>query len=176
MPWLAKTIWERLKIHLKPFQNYPKRSFNYQIIIQTVRLFKWKCIMTKMSLLLIFSEFVDLNKDLLIISLTRNSGSAPKKDVYAGFLLVSPHNGRTICRRWRWIGHILWRPDSNIAKRALRWNPQGQRKRGRPRNTWRREVESDASKLGKSWSQIERDSQDRVLWRSVVDGLCSLVG
>ena len=81
-----------------------------------------------------------------------------------------------ICRRWRWIGHTLRRPDSNIAKRALRWNPQGQRKRGRPRNTWRREVESDASKLGKSWSQIERDSQDRVLWRSVVDGLCSLVG
>ena len=81
-----------------------------------------------------------------------------------------------LCRRWRWIGHTLRRPDSNIAKRALRWNPQGQRKRGRPRNTWRREVESDASKLGKSWSQIERDSQDRVLWRSVVDGLCSLVG
>ena len=80
------------------------------------------------------------------------------------------------CRRWRWIGHTLRRPDSNIGKRALRWNPQGQRKRGRPRNTWRREVESDASKLGKSWSQIERDSQDRVLWRSVVDGLCSLVG
>ena len=40
----------------------------------------------------------------------------------------------------------------------------------------RREVELDASKLEKYWSQIERDSQNRVLWRSVVDGLCSLVG
>ena len=75
-----------------------------------------------------------------------------------------------IRRRWRWIRHTLPRPDSNIAKKALRWNPQTQRKRGQPRNTWRREVEADASKLGKYWSKIDRKAQDRVLLRSVVDG------
>ena len=52
------------------------------------------------------------------------------------------------CRRWRWIGHTLRRPDSNIGKRALRWNPQGQRKRGRPRNTWQREMSLMLVSLG----------------------------
>ena len=38
-------------------------------------------------------------------------------------------------RRWRWIGHTLRKPASNITRQALTWNPQGKRKRGRPRNT-----------------------------------------
>ena len=37
--------------------------------------------------------------------------------------------------RWRWIGHALRKPATNTTKQALRWNPQGKRKRGRPRNT-----------------------------------------
>ena len=45
-------------------------------------------------------------------------------------------------RKWRWIGHILRKPANNITRQALRWNPQGKRKRGRPRNSWRRGVES----------------------------------
>ena len=44
-------------------------------------------------------------------------------------------------RRWRWIGHTLRRHDNNIARQALRWNPQGQRRRGRPRMTWWRSFE-----------------------------------
>ena len=43
-------------------------------------------------------------------------------------------------RKWRWIGHILRKPANNITRQALRWNPQGKRKRGRPRNSWRRGV------------------------------------
>jgi len=35
-------------------------------------------------------------------------------------------------RAWGWIGHTLRRPDGHLAKRALEWNPQGKRKRGRP--------------------------------------------
>ena len=35
-------------------------------------------------------------------------------------------------RTWGWIGHTLRRPDGHLAKRALEWNPQGKRKRGRP--------------------------------------------
>ena len=33
-------------------------------------------------------------------------------------------------RRWTWIGHTLRKPRDNIARRALQWNPQGQRHRG----------------------------------------------
>ena len=50
-------------------------------------------------------------------------------------------------RRWRWLGHTLRKPSSSISRQALNWNPQGQRKRGRPRNTWRRELEKDIKRL-----------------------------
>ena len=43
-------------------------------------------------------------------------------------------------RKFRWIGHTLRKEDGEIPKRALLWNPQGNRKRGRPRNSWRRSV------------------------------------
>ena len=46
-------------------------------------------------------------------------------------------------RRWRWLGHTLRKPPSSTGRQALNRNPQGQRKRGRPRNTWRRELEKD---------------------------------
>jgi hypothetical protein len=36
-------------------------------------------------------------------------------------------------RKWRWIGHTLRKPDGAIEKAALEWNPQGVRKRGRPK-------------------------------------------
>ena len=41
-------------------------------------------------------------------------------------------------RGWQWIGHTLRKPDGCIAKTALEWNPQGKRRRGRPRQSWRR--------------------------------------
>ena len=73
-------------------------------------------------------------------------------------------------RRWGWIGHTLRKPPTNITRQALKWNPQGKRKRGRPRNTWRRDLEADTEKMGYSWTQLERMAQDRGLWRSVVGG------
>ncbi|MGL5901241.1 MAG: reverse transcriptase domain-containing protein [Cetobacterium sp.] len=75
-------------------------------------------------------------------------------------------------RRWRWIGHTLRKPANNITKQALQWNPQGKRKRGRPRNTWRRDLEADIKTMGVTWNQLERKAQDRDGWRSLVGGLC----
>ncbi|XP_071088777.1 uncharacterized protein [Haliotis cracherodii] len=74
-------------------------------------------------------------------------------------------------RRWGWIGHTLRKPVSNITRQALSWNPQGNRKRGRPRNTWRQDLDAN-SKMGHTWKQLERAAQDRGLWRTVVGGLC----
>ena len=34
--------------------------------------------------------------------------------------------------------HTLRKEDGEIPKAALLWNPQGSRKRGRPKNSWRR--------------------------------------
>ena len=36
-------------------------------------------------------------------------------------------------RKFRWIGHTLREEDGEIPKAALHWNPQGKRKRGRPK-------------------------------------------
>ncbi len=38
-------------------------------------------------------------------------------------------------RKWRWIGHTLRKDQFNVTRHALDWNPEGQRKRGRPQNT-----------------------------------------
>jgi hypothetical protein len=35
--------------------------------------------------------------------------------------------------KWRGIGHTIRKPDGAIEKAALEWNPQGVRKRGRPK-------------------------------------------
>ena len=74
-------------------------------------------------------------------------------------------------RRWGWIGHTLRKPRTNITRQALRWNPQGKRRRGRPRNTWRRDFEADITKMGYTWSQLEGMAEDKSLWRSFVGGL-----
>jgi hypothetical protein len=39
-------------------------------------------------------------------------------------------------RKFRWIRHTLRKEDGEIPKAALLWNPQGNRKRGRPRKSW----------------------------------------
>ena len=46
-------------------------------------------------------------------------------------------------RKWGWIGHTLRKPASNITRQALDWNPQGKRKVGRPKQTWRRSTNAE---------------------------------
>jgi hypothetical protein len=46
--------------------------------------------------------------------------------------------------------HVKKREWKNT-KAALLWNPQGSRKRGRPKNSWRRLVIKEA---GRSWNEI----------------------
>lgn len=45
--------------------------------------------------------------------------------------------------RWKWIGHVLRMPPAALPRVALRWTPDGRRKRGRPKETWRRTVERE---------------------------------
>jgi hypothetical protein len=42
-----------------------------------------------------------------------------------------------IQKRWRWLGHVLRKPSEDMTKVALRRTPEGKRKRGRPKITWR---------------------------------------
>ena len=63
--------------------------------------------------------------------------------------------------------------NSNITRQALTWNPQGKRKRGRPKNTRRRDLDAAITQTGLSWKQLERIAQDRSRRRDVMHGLCS---
>ncbi|KAK7101726.1 hypothetical protein V1264_020063 [Littorina saxatilis] len=74
-------------------------------------------------------------------------------------------------RRWRWIGHVLRMENDSIPKVALRWTPEGKRKRGRPNQTWRRTVEEESKDLNHSWATLERLARDRQKWRSFVAAL-----
>ena len=70
--------------------------------------------------------------------------------------MESNKTGRYKCRnkkkeKFRWIGHTLRKEDGEIPKSALFWNPQGNRKRGRPRNSWRRSV---IKEVGRSWNEL----------------------
>nr|KAG5692968.1 hypothetical protein BaRGS_032400 [Batillaria attramentaria] len=55
-------------------------------------------------------------------------------------------------RKWGWIGHTLRKPASSTTRQALTWNPQGKRKRGQSRNSWRRDTEAELSKQGTNWT------------------------
>ena len=68
-------------------------------------------------------------------------------------------------RKFRWI--------REIPKSALLWNPQGNRKRGRPRNSWRRLVNKEA---GRSWNELRFLAANRRKWKGLIDNLCSKKG
>ena len=74
-------------------------------------------------------------------------------------------------RRWNWIGRT---GHEAIEREALDWNPQGKRRRGRPRRTWRRTVHNEALEKGKSWSEVKRMAGNRTRWRCFVDAVCPL--
>ena len=77
-------------------------------------------------------------------------------------------------RRWRFIGHILRQQPDNDCVTALTWTPEGKRKIGRPKTTWRRTVEKERSRAGwKSWGEVRAKAQDRNRWRAHVEALCA---
>ena len=75
-------------------------------------------------------------------------------------------------RRWKWIGHTLREGERNIARHAMDWNPQGTRKRGRPRIKWRRSIQKDLKEINMTWCEAKRAAQDRQKWKAIVDALC----
>ena len=57
-------------------------------------------------------------------------------------------------RRWNWIGHVLRKERNDDCMVAMEWQPEGKRKVGRPKTTWRRTVEKEfRQKRWSSWSK-----------------------
>lgn len=78
-------------------------------------------------------------------------------------------------RKWRWIGHTLRKQANSIARSALEWNPQGSRRHGRPKTTWRRTILNDLLKIDKTFQDIKTICIDRLSWNLLVEALCSKV-
>jgi len=61
--------------------------------------------------------------------------------------------------------------EKEICHSALEWNPQGRRKPGRPKTTWRRTVFAECGK--QSFGELRALAKNRVRWRIFSDSLCS---
>ncbi|VDO89007.1 unnamed protein product, partial [Schistosoma margrebowiei] len=55
---------------------------------------------------------------------------------------------------WKWIGHTLKRARSCVTRQALTCDREGQRGRGRPKNTLCRDMEIDMRRMNKNWIYI----------------------
>ena len=62
----------------------------------------------------------------------------------------------------RWYGHILRKEEENVTLKALKI--QGNGSRGRPKQTWKKQVENEMKKNG----LVKKDACDRTKWRGVV--------
>jgi hypothetical protein len=72
--------------------------------------------------------------------------------------------------KFGWIGHTLRKDGEQRSEVTLQWNPQENRGRGRPRNSWRRSTLREA---GRSWSELRYLAADQDKWKKLVDDLCS---
>ena len=68
-------------------------------------------------------------------------------------------------RRWRYLGHTLRRQGS-IPHTSLGWAPEGKRRRGRPKKTWRMTALDQLRSFGiQSWEEAAERAKDRKRWR-----------
>ena len=65
-------------------------------------------------------------------------------------------------RRRIWIDHPLRKGRNDDCMVAMEWQPQGKRRVGRPKTTWRRTVEKESRQNGwTSWTEVKGAAQDR---------------
>ena len=77
--------------------------------------------------------------------------------------------------RWKMIGHILRQDQNSDCNIAMTWVPEGKRRRGRPKTTWRRTVEKERKEAGwKSWSDARPIAANREKWEHSVEALCAM--
>ena len=65
-------------------------------------------------------------------------------------------------RKWRWISHTLRKPATNIIRLSLEWNPQGVRRKGRLKKSWRRTIQQEYENLGMSWEEVKMTAKNQV--------------
>jgi len=76
-------------------------------------------------------------------------------------------------RKWNWIEHTLRKEAEAIEKTASYWNPQGYRRRCRPKRMWRRTIEDKIRNTGRLWNEVKGIAGDRNAWKLFMGVLCS---
>ena len=64
----------------------------------------------------------------------------------------------------RWYGHVLRKEDENAIVKALKFEVNSSRGRGRPKQTWKKQIENDMKKNG----PVKHNACDRTKWRGMV--------
>jgi hypothetical protein len=73
--------------------------------------------------------------------------------------------GREIkIRKWKWIGQTLRKDQNTITRQGLDWNPQGERRKGRSRITWKRTILTELQEQNVSWKEAKLMAKNRVRW------------
>lgn len=64
--------------------------------------------------------------------------------------------------------------NSRICTTAITWHPEGKRKIGRPKTTWRRTTEKERPQLGwNRWALANAAAKDRASWKRCIGALCA---
>ena len=74
--------------------------------------------------------------------------------------------------RVRWYGHVLRRDDGHVLRKALEFEVKGKRKHGRPRKTWKMQVEKES----RSVDLKKEDALNQARWRVEVGEIAARVG
>ena len=64
-------------------------------------------------------------------------------------------------KQLKWYGHVQRMEEGILPKQAMKWNPPGRRKRGRPKLTWAERIRGLMGEKG----LVEEDWNDRDEWR-----------
>ncbi|KAI8487948.1 hypothetical protein Bbelb_343960 [Branchiostoma belcheri] len=76
-------------------------------------------------------------------------------------------------KRMQLAGHILRLPSQRHSKTAMTWVPPGgRRKRGRPKNTWRRTFQEDLKRANIAWEEAEEAAATRPRWKLAAQCAC----
>jgi hypothetical protein len=69
-------------------------------------------------------------------------------------------------KRLRWFGHVKRMPGNRLPLKILEWEPEGTRRRGRPKERWLDGARRSMTNRGLT----EEDTRDRDRWRNLVSG------
>ena len=61
----------------------------------------------------------------------------------------------------RWYSHVLRRDDGHVLRKVLEFEVKGGRKRGRPKKTWKTQVEKESKSIGLE----KKDAMNQARWR-----------